>query len=139
MLRVFRSNHHCPSKFHKFHWTTHVLESLFFLKIMKLYKDICSAWKSCNFAETFSAQIDVTNVSNRSIVILWRAGFLVSDLWKHQKKNIHFITNVSINTVTDILKFYEVLFCTYCKDLFCLWKTVIKLILLCIWIKHSQH
>ena len=47
------------------------------------------------------------------------------DFWKVisenvEKKNIHFITNISIYTVTDILKFYEVLFCTYCKGLFCL-------------------
>ena len=37
-----------------------------------------------------------------------------------KKKNIHFTTNISIYTVRDILKFYEVLFCTYCKGLFCL-------------------
>ena len=37
-----------------------------------------------------------------------------------EKKNIHFIANISIYTVTDILKFYEVLFCTYCQGLFCL-------------------
>ena len=32
--------------------------------------------------------------------------------------------------VTDILKFYEVLFCTYYKGLFCLEKTVIMIIFL---------
>ena len=37
-----------------------------------------------------------------------------------KKKNIHFTKNISIYTVRDILKFYEVLFCTYCKGLFCL-------------------
>ena len=37
-----------------------------------------------------------------------------------EKKNSHLITNISIYTVTGILKFYEVLFCTYCKGLFCL-------------------
>ena len=41
--------------------------------------------------------------------------------------------------VTDILKFYEVLFFTYCVGLFCLQETVIMLIFLCICIKHSQH
>ena len=41
--------------------------------------------------------------------------------------------------VRDILKFSEVLFCTYCKGLFCLEETVIMLIFLCICIKHSQH
>ena len=40
MLRVFRSNHDCSWKFHEFHCKTHLLESLFYLKIMKLYKDI---------------------------------------------------------------------------------------------------
>ena len=43
MLHVFRSNRHCPWKFHKFRRKTPLLESLFFLKIMKLYKDACSA------------------------------------------------------------------------------------------------
>ena len=51
MLHVFRSNHHCSWKFHKFYRKTAVLESLFkkvadhcfSLKMMKLYKDICSA------------------------------------------------------------------------------------------------
>ena len=43
MLHVFWSNHHCSWKFHKFHRKTPVLESHFFLKMMKLYKGICSA------------------------------------------------------------------------------------------------
>ena len=41
--------------------------------------------------------------------------------------------------VTDILKFYEVLFCTYCKGLFCLYKIAIMVIFLHICMKHSQH
>ena len=32
--------------------------------------------------------------------------------------------------VTDILKFYEVLFCTYCKGLLCIKKRVIMFIFL---------
>ena len=36
-----------------------------------------------------------------------------------RKKNIHFTTDLYIQ-VTDILKFYEVFFGTYCKGLFCL-------------------
>ena len=63
MLGAFRSNHHCPWKFHKFHRKTPVLESLLFLKIMKLRKNICSAWISRTFAEIFSSSIEVTNVS----------------------------------------------------------------------------
>ena len=35
----------------------------FFLKMMKLYKDICSAWISRTSAEIFFSQIDVINVS----------------------------------------------------------------------------
>ena len=41
--------------------------------------------------------------------------------------------------VTDILKFSEVLFCAYCKGLFCIWEIVIMLIFLRICIKHSQQ
>ena len=37
-----------------------------------------------------------------------------------ETKKIHFITDISIYKVTDILKFSEVLFCTYCQGLFCL-------------------
>ena len=36
------------------------------------------------------------------------------------KKKKHFITNKRIYMVTDILKFDDVLFCTYCQGLFCL-------------------
>ena len=54
MLRVFRSNHHCSWKFHG---KTPVLESLFFLKMMKLYKDICSAWINHTFVEFFSHRL----------------------------------------------------------------------------------
>ena len=84
MLRVFRSNHHCSWKFRKFHRKTPVLESLFFLKMMKLYKDICSAWIN-------------QKVEKKTFV--------------SQQTSIYY---------TDILKFYEVLFCTYCKGLLCL-------------------
>ena len=47
------------------------------------------------------------------------------DIWKVIYKNAEnkkFISQQSYLyiQVTDILKFYEVLFCTYCKDLFCL-------------------
>ena len=41
--------------------------------------------------------------------------------------------------VADILNFYEVLFCTYCKGLFCLRNIMLMLIFLRICIKHSQH
>ena len=37
---------------------------------------------------------------------------------KTLKKNIYFLTNISIYRVTDTLKFYEVSFFTYCKGFF---------------------
>ena len=52
-------------------------------------------------------------------------GFSESDLWKCRKKK-HSFHNRHINIghlhiqATDILKFYEFLFCTYCKGFFCL-------------------
>ena len=58
MLHVFRSNNHCSWKFHKFHRKTPVLESLFFVKMTKLYKDISSA----SIIHT-SAKIDIKNIS----------------------------------------------------------------------------
>ena len=47
----------------KFHKKTPVLESLFLLKMMKLYKDICSACISRTSAEIFFSYIDVINIS----------------------------------------------------------------------------
>ena len=52
-LPVFRSNHNCSWKFHKFHRKTPVLGSLFFLTMIKLYNNICSAWISCITANFF--------------------------------------------------------------------------------------
>ena len=43
---------------------------------------------------------------------------IYENMKKKKKKKI--MTNTSIYTITAILKFYEVLFCTYCKGLFCL-------------------
>ena len=57
ILRVFRSNHNCSWKFHKFHWKTPVLESLFFLTMIKLYNNISSAWISCITANFFSHRL----------------------------------------------------------------------------------
>ena len=74
MLRVFRSNHHCSWELHEFHRKTPVLESLFFLKIVKLYKDICSAWISRSSVDIFSNRLtsETPQIYNRSIVILRR-------------------------------------------------------------------
>ena len=54
MLRVSRSNNCCSWTFYKFHRKIPVLKSLFFLKMMKLYKGICSAWISLNTSAEFS-------------------------------------------------------------------------------------
>ena len=61
-------------------------------------------------------------------------------IYQNVKKNFFFQNkHTYIYGVTDILKFYEVLFFTYCIGLFCLQETVIMLIFLCMCIKHSQH
>ena len=67
MLRIFRSNHHCSWKFHKFDRKTPVLESCFFLEMMKLYKDICSAW--------IKVDLHSANVSRANDAIRWRIFF----------------------------------------------------------------
>ena len=41
-------------------------------------------------------------------------------IYENVEKNIHFATAYLYIRVTHIFKFYEVLFCTYCKGLFCL-------------------
>ena len=52
-LHVLKSNHHCYWKFHKFHRKTPVVESLFSLKMLKLYKEIFTAWTSRTSADIF--------------------------------------------------------------------------------------
>ena len=63
------------------------------------------------------------------------------DFWKVIYENVEkkFHKHIYIIWVAEILKFYEVLFCTYRKGLFCLLKTVVMLIFLRISTKHSQH
>ena len=121
----------------QFHRKRPVLESLFFLKVTKLYKVICSAhshkkqkvflflmtifcMNKLYFAKSFSSLTSQTSQKcNRSIVILQRTILWIFRKWfmkTWRKKKI--ITNTSIYTITAILKFYEVLFCTYCKGLF---------------------
>ena len=45
---------------------------------------------------------------------------------KKKRKKIHFTINISMYT-SNILKFYELLFCTYCKGLLCLKKQSLSL------------
>ena len=48
-------------------------------------------------------------------------GFAESDLWKCWKKKTFILQQTYLYIrVTDILKFYEVLFYTYCEGFFCL-------------------
>ena len=114
MSRVFKSSHHCSQKFHKFHRKTPVLESLFFLKIMKLYKDICSAW---------IGRI-LLKLSPLRLTYLWRKSYQIDLLFYVQKKHWfhnkqiyiyghrHFHVNKTLPTLGNMeeqqqIKFYE--------------------------------
>ena len=66
MLCVFRSNHHCSWKFHEFHGKTPVLKSLFFLKLMKLYKDFIKLYKGFIIYENIEKK-SVNFTTSRSI------------------------------------------------------------------------
>ena len=87
-------------KFHKFHLKTPELESLFLIKMMELYKDICSAWISRTSAQIFSRRLMsyMSQKYSRYIAILWRTILWIFRKWymKTPKKNIHFTTNISI-------------------------------------------
>ena len=124
MLRVFRSNHHCSWKFHKFQMKTTVLESFSlkwwnYIKTFVLHAAIffLMNWRHKRLKNT----IDLLLFYGEHLY-----GFLESDLWKCWKKNIHFTKNISIYESQTIWQFYDVLFCTYCK------RFVLSL-------KHSQH
>ena len=86
----------------------------FFLKMMKLYKDIFSAWISCTSAKFFSYRWRHKCLKNTTDLLLFYQehlyGFLGSDLWKHWKKNIHFTTNYIFGSQTfwSFMKFYFV-------------------------------
>ena len=102
ILCVFRSNHSCSWKFHKFHWKTPVLESLFFLTMIKLYNNISSAWISCITANFFLIDWCHKCLKNAINMLLFCKenfyGLLESDLWKHSKKKKKFTTNITIYT-----------------------------------------
>ena len=132
MLHVFRSNCHCSWKFHKFHTKKPVMQS-FFLKMMKLYKDICSAWINCTSAEFFSHKLMLQTSQKyiRSIVILWRIlpcnfGKPFVKTWgkKHSFHNKHIYIERS-QTCWGFMKFYFVHIAKVC---FIFKKTVIMLI-----------
>ena len=103
----------------------------FFLKMMKLYKDICSAWISRTSADFFLHMLksETFQKYNRSIFIL-RRWFLESDLQKRRKKQQHSFHNKHnyIVRVTDILKFYFVYIVKVClffkKQSLCLYSSV---------------
>ena len=58
---------------------------------------------------------------NRSIVILQKTLLWIFGKWfmKMSKKTKTFHNKHLLKLQTDILKFFEALFCTYCKGLFC--------------------
>ena len=99
MLRVFRSNQHFSWKFLKFYEKNTSVGVSFFHMIIKLYRDISSAWISHTFVENFSSYIDVkkSQKSDKSIVILLRAlpwilgkWFMKTSIKKHLFHNKHF-------------------------------------------------
>ena len=115
----------------------------FFLKIMKLYNDICFVCMNrLYFCRNFflvdwchkllKNTTDLFFFKEKTLCIFCKV------IYESIEKNIYF-TTYFYKWVTNILKFYEVLFCTYCKGLLCLQKTVITLIFLHICIKLSQH
>ena len=65
----------------------HLCWSLFFLKMMKLYKDICSAWISHTSAEFFFSIFILRRT------LLWLSK---SDLWKCWKKYLFHNTHIYI-------------------------------------------
>ena len=67
-------------------------------------------------------------------------GFSERDLWKRwKKKHLFHNSRYLYIRVTDILKFYEVLFCTYCKGLFCLKKQSWRLYSSVVYIPPYMH
>ena len=104
----------------------HLCWSLFFKKMMKLYKDIILFCMNkpylCRIFFLTDWRYKCLKITIDLLLFYGEHfyGFSGSDLRKRRKNNIHFTTNISIYIrVTDILKFYEVLFCTYFKGLFC--------------------
>ena len=115
MFCVFRSNHHCSWKFHKFHWKTPALESLFFLRITKLSIDICSAWLSHTFAEIFLIDWCHAHIKNTIDLLLFYGehfyGYSEIDYENVEKKK--FISQqtylyIQSKTFWNFMKFYFV-------------------------------
>ena len=148
MFRIFRSNHHCSWKYYEFHRKTPALEPLSSLKWWNHIKTFVLHEELYFCQILFLIDWCHKCLKNTIDLLLFYKehfhGFPESDLWKCQK-NIHFTTNISIYTgdrhfkvlwsfilyihfTTNIstytghwhFTFHEVLFCTYCKGLFCL-------------------
>ena len=108
------------------------------------YINICSAWISCTYVKIFFlmdwCHKCLKNTVDPSLFCGEHFyGFSESDLWKHWKKTFISKQTYLYIQFTEILKLFEVLFCSYFKGWLCLQKTVIMLIFLCICIKHPQH
>ena len=126
MLLVFRSNRHYSWKFYITNSIgKHLCWSLFFsLKMIKLYRHLFSMNKLYFCWNVFLIDWCHKHLKNTMDLLLFYRkhfyGFLESDLWKHWKKTPILQQTYLYMQVTDILKFYEVLFCIYFKGLFCL-------------------
>ena len=107
---------------HKFYRKTPVLESLFFLKMIKLYRHLFSMNKLYFCWNVFLIDWCHKHLKNTMDLLLFYGehfyGFLEGDLWKHWRKTPILQETYLYMQVTDILKFYEVLFCIYFKGLF---------------------
>ena len=93
MLHVFRSNHHCFWKFHKFHLKTPELESLFLIKMMELYKEICSAWISLFLHKFFLVDWCPTwyiAILSRTILWIFRIYDICIVIYENAKKKHSF-------------------------------------------------
>ena len=133
ILCVSRSNHHCSWKFHKFHRKTPVLESLFFFKLMKLYNIIWYLFcmNKPYFCRNFFL-IDWCHkrLKNKIDLLLFYEEHLIYE--KLKKKNIHFITNISIyiqsQTFWSFMKFYFVhivkVYFVFKEQLLCLYSSI---------------
>ena len=98
-----------------------------FLKSSLTNHSLARAWFLCSkvfLIDNFLIDWHQKDLKNKIDQLLFYGehfyGFLESDLWQLQKKAFISQQTYLYIWVTNILKFYEVLFCTYCKGLFCL-------------------
>ena len=96
MLDVFRSNHHCSWKSHKFHRKTTCVGVSFFLKMMKLYKDICSALISRTSADFFLIDWRHKRLKIQQIYYCFTENIFGKWFTKSSKKETFISQNISL-------------------------------------------